>query len=317
MPARAWLLAWILSLGCAPMDGGPLPLDPRLRSDEAYGVPVSPSRGTFGATGFNAFIMAAAQGFGQAGYLWEGDGVTRDIYYQGTLIASPYAADKCHCVGATFQVYMTAFEAWDKQYAGSSGDLRGLTPAQVKQLKKIWFVATSDESGAQGALASLGLGTKVATLAQAQQGDPVQIWRNNGSGHSVIFDSWKMDGGQITGITYFSCNSGGPGFATETVGSGTKDVTLSRIYVGHPLPPSDLPDLGPPPPPDGPVTADTTAVREGGPTADLPTPAGDGQPYLERPEEGCGCTVATAPSVTGWLILLTWLGVVLHRLRGR
>jgi len=316
MPARAWLVTWFLFAGCAPPSGGDLPLDPRLRSDEAYGTLASPSRGTFGATGFNAFIMAAAQGFGQADYLWQGDGVTREIYYQSTLIAAPYAADKCHCVGATFQVYMTAFEAWDKQYAGSSGSLRGLTPAQVKELKKIWFVATSDESGAQGALVGLGLGTKVTSLAQARQGDPVQIWRNNGSGHSVIFDSWKMDGGQITGITYFSCNSGGPGFATETVGSGTKDVTLSRIYVGHPLPPSDLPDLGPPPVPDGSILADATPVREAAPAGDLPSAAADGQ-QQERPEEGCGCRVAAAPAATGWLMFLTWLGLVLHRLRGR
>jgi len=172
---RSPLYLVILLAACAPPEPEPRPHE-RLRAEEPYGRPFVPDgRAPFAATGFNAFIMKAATDFGAASYLWQGDGVTRTITYQGSVIAKPYAAGKCHCVGGSFQVYLSAFEAWDQQYGGSSGSLRGLTVDQVKELKQVWYVATSATEGSQAALAKLGLGSAVSGTSAAQQGDPAQL----------------------------------------------------------------------------------------------------------------------------------------------
>lgn len=313
--ARGLLLVTLAS--CAPPAPQDMVLDERLRSDEAYGMAMRPAgRTPCSATGFNAFIMSAAQSFGPGVYLWEGDGVTRTITYQGTTIAKPYAPDKCHCVGASFQVYMTAFEAWDQQYGKSSGSLKGLTVAQVQQLKQIWYVSTPALEGSQAALSTLGLGAAVKSLSQAQQGDLAQIWRNNNSGHSVVFDSWVLDVGKIVGINYFSCQGGGPGFVTEPVGAGAKDVDATRIHVGHPFPPVE------PPPADAghegtrrdvehrvDSAPDTARTDGANPRADAAL-----EPRLQS--QGCGCS--SVPSSGGATALLgAALLTLLIRPRGR
>lgn len=308
------VLVSLATVGCVAAPDAP-PLNPLLRATEAYGTHVEPERSyrPFSAQGFNAYIINAAKSFGQAEYLWQGDGVTRKIYYQGALIAQPYAPGKCHCVGTTFQVYMTAFEAWDKAYGGSSGSLKGLTAAQVKALRKIWFVATSDEAGAAAALPAHGLGAKVSTWSSAQQGDLVQLWRNNGSGHSVIFDYWVQSGGKTTGIAYFSCQSSGPGFVSEAIGSGAKEVDANRIYIGHPAPPVSPPDGGAAadglPPPDLGAEPERQGAGEAGPRPDL-LPSGDaGEP--SRPSEaGCSCAAVGRGRAPGASLLLLALLVL-------
>jgi len=299
-------------------------LNPLLNGGEPYGVPARPERSyqPFTAQGFNAFIINAAKTFGPGAYLWQGDGVTRKILYQGTLIAQPYQPGVCHCVGATFQVYMSAFEAWDKAYGAASGSLRGLTAAQVKQLRTIWYVSTSDEAGSAAALAAYKLGTKVTAWTAAQQGDVVQLWRNNGSGHSVIFDHWLSSGGKTTGIAYFSCQSSGPGFVSETIGTGAKEVDAARIYIGHPAAPVDPPDAAPTldgvSPDQTPAASDVGPMSgEGGPRPDqsaLPPP------YDPRgaSDTGCSCQIAGGgPTPTTPLLLTILLGcVVLRRARG-
>lgn len=318
------LLVAALLAGCGVAPDEPIP-DERLRAGERYGVPVEPASGRqpFAATGFNAFIVNAAKSFGPGSYLWQGDGVTKTVSYQGTTIAKPYAAGKCMCVGATFQVYMTAFEAWDAQH-GKTGSLRGLSVAEVKQLKSIWYVATSALEGSQAALVKLGLGSAVAALDQAQPGDPVQFWRQNGSGHSVIFDSWVKSGGKITGLTYFSCNSGGPGFVTEPVGTGDKEIDVARIHVGHPLPPVEVPDGGAPEARPREAAVADQAARLDAPspgdlgTVDEPAVAGyldAAQPRPRRPADGCSC--ATAPASPPAPLVLLALCALLRAIRCR
>jgi MYXO-CTERM domain-containing protein len=317
---RAWLLVLLLvAVGCSGEPDAP-PLNPLLRAAERYGTPLASGgeRHPFTAQGFNAYIISAAKAFGQADYLWEGDGVTRKIYYQGALIAQPYAAGKCHCVGATFQVYMTAFEAWDKTYGGSAGSLKGLTVAQVKKMRQIWYVATSDEAGSAAALPAYGLGAKVSDGSKARQGDVVQLWRNNGSGHSVIFDHWVVSGGKTTGIAYFSCQSSGPGFVSEVIGTGTKEVDAKRIYIGHPAPPVTPPDGAPPA--DGSAASDATGEQdraEAGRT-DLPPPLGDSAPTQEPSDAGCSCRAGGQARSGGVLLLaLAVLALALRRRASR
>src|SRR5690606_9506153 len=54
------------------------------------------------------------------------------------------------------------------------------------------------------ALVSEGLGVEVTSLSDAKPGDFVQLWRNNKTGHSGIFQNWiTNDKNDIIGIRYF------------------------------------------------------------------------------------------------------------------
>ena len=203
------------------------------------------------ATGFNAHVMDAANNFGKASYKWKGYGVTRKITYKGKTLATPYKiagdpTDYCYCVGATFQVYMTAFENWDKQN-GKTGDLKGLSASQAEQMRKVWYIVkTSYKKGAAQALTDNGLGKAITKWGDAQPGDFVQFWRHNASGHSVVFSGWKYTGSKITGISYFSCQGSGAGFVSETIGNGSKQIDASQLYIGRAFYPGPTkPDAGP------------------------------------------------------------------------
>ena len=203
------------------------------------------------ATGFNAEVMNAVGTFGTASYKWKGYGVTRTITYKGKTLAYPYKisgdpTDYCYCVGATFQVYMTAFENWDKKN-GKTGDLKGLSASQAETVRKIWYIVKTEyEKGVQQALTQYGLGKAIPKWSDAQPGDFVQFWRNSKSGHSAVFSSWKYTGSKITGITYFSCQGSGAGYASETIGSGAKQIDASRLYIGRAFYPGAVkPDAGP------------------------------------------------------------------------
>lgn len=281
------------------------------------------------ASGFSVHVLDACAAFPKnTSYLWQGDGVTRDLFYQGTRVATPYAPNVCHCVGATFQIYLTAFENWTQQ-GGGDGTLAGLGVADVKKLRQIWYVATAAEEGAQAGLVTYGLGQAVA-LDDAQPGDFVQLWRNNGSGHAVVFDGWQRDANQqITGIRYFGCNSAGPGYQTEPVGSGTKDVIKSRIYLGRasypgPLPPdagAPAADLNTTPSPDSVSATEvgpTPALDASSPALDRGTSAGRdaaaSAPPAKSSELGGGCAIAaTNPSDLAGLLLALLALLMLRR----
>jgi uncharacterized protein (TIGR03382 family) len=239
----------------------------------------------------------------------------------GTVVATPYASKVCHCVGSTFQVFITAMELWHARYGGD-GTYRGLSVSQMKSLRSVWYVASGGTQGAKAALTGQGLGTAVAHSA-AQPGDFVQIWRNSGSGHSVVFAGWKKTGGKITGITYWSCNSGGPGTLTETVGAGAKDVDPARIHIGRALAPGTLkPDSGPaqdarPPADRGQPRKDTQETRpdqtwprdqrhDVAPGADLPSAMerdGGGQSGTVALAGGCRVGTSRAGPVWPWILL--------------
>ena len=70
------------------------------------------------------------------------------------------------------------------------------------------------------------------SLENAQEGDFCQLWRTNGSGHSVIFESHIYDGDSIIGINYRSSQKSTDGigsssehFSDSGKGKVDKDVT--------------------------------------------------------------------------------------------
>ena len=144
-------------------------------------------------------ILAAAQGIPDGGsYVWNnGSGVPRDIRHDGELILK--AQEKgTYCSGFTFCVAMEA--------AQQRGLLQGKTADEIRQFQKEWYGSTKEAAERQCALAveHLGIGREVKSLADAQPGDFMQIWRTNKSGHSVLFLDWVREGDQVVGIKYRS-----------------------------------------------------------------------------------------------------------------
>ena len=83
---------------------------------------------------------------------------------------------------------------------------------------------------------------RVASFADVKPGDFVQLWRNDGTGHSVIFQDWERDGaGAIVGIDYWSTQSStnGIAFNDEYFGSGGNDVDSNLVFVGRAAAPSE------------------------------------------------------------------------------
>jgi hypothetical protein len=117
----------------------------------------------------------------------------------------------------------------------ANGKLDGFDVSTVKKLQQNWYGSNdaSAETQCLMALEKLGLG-KGVKLEDAKAGDFVQFWRNNKSGHSVIFLGWVKDNaGKIAGIKYRSTQklTDGIGDRTETIGDGEKDINLKRVYV--------------------------------------------------------------------------------------
>jgi hypothetical protein len=179
------------------------------------------------AQDLNDQVLKVARAYEGGGYYWKGStGTPKELNFQNTRILSK-STQGSHCSGYTF---MVAFEVLTDNKL-----LDGQSVTTIKQLQGNWFGTTeqSAETQCRMALENLGLG-KAVKMEDAKPGDFVQFWRNNKSGHSVIFLGWKRDtSGKITGINYRSTQTmtNGIGDRTETIGSGDKDINAQRVYV--------------------------------------------------------------------------------------
>ena len=77
------------------------------------------------------------------------------------------------------------------------------------------------------------LGRAIA-CGDARRGDFAQIWRNNGSGHSVVFLDWVREDGAIVGLRYWSTQP-----ATDGIGErverfdGERGVDREQIWLAR------------------------------------------------------------------------------------
>ena len=170
-------------------------------------------------------IMSVANKFSGGGYQWGGvSGVCIPLYHNGKLIRSYDEGGPSHCCGYTLSVAFIA--------ATNRGLFDGKSESEVSKFSSNWNSA----GGANGklcveALENLGIGKEVL-LENAQEGDFCQIWRTNGSGHSVIFLSHIYEGDDIIGFNYRSSQKSTDGigdsseyFSDSGKGKVNKDVT--------------------------------------------------------------------------------------------
>ena len=177
-------------------------------------------------------VISIANKFSGGGYQWGGvSGVCIPLRHDGKIIRSYDEDGPSHCVGYTLSVAFIA--------ATNRGLFDSKSEKQVRKFSSDWYSA----GGVNGklcvqALENIGIGSEF-DLEQAIEGDFCQIWRTNGSGHSVIFLSHIYnDNDEIIGIKYRSSQKSTDGigdrkeyFSDSGKGKMSKEYTyFGRMY---------------------------------------------------------------------------------------
>lgn len=145
------------------------------------------------------------------------NGVTEDIWYQGRVVAKAYPdGSRCsYCCGLTFEIFCRAMELRNRAKGRVPDAFNGMCFDDLFNLLQLWYIEGKGDSPQRGIVA-YGLGRAIENWEDARAGDFCDFSRNNKTGHSVIFLEWTRDqAGKITGMKYFSSNSGGVGPQTE------------------------------------------------------------------------------------------------------
>lgn len=146
------------------------------------------------------------------------NGVTQDIWYRGRVVAKAHPNwTRCsYCCGLTFEVFCRAMQYRNIQKGLDPDDFNGMSFSDLFNLLQLWYIEGPGDSPQFG-IAAYGLGRKIENFEEARAGDFLDFSRNNKTGHSVIFVDWvKDESGKITGFKYFSSNSKGVGYLTES-----------------------------------------------------------------------------------------------------
>jgi hypothetical protein len=199
-------------------------------------------------SGFNQRILDLIDTYPDDGtytYYWPSgtswSGSTQDIYYQGALVADDGGFSACYCSGITWELFL---ETW-RGIAGEQGlnfdDLNGVSGTDIKTMRADWYVRELDGPGPDVAMSARGLGERVESLDDLRPGDLVQFWRTSGSGHTVVFLGFEEDdSGNLTGISYVSCQGASAGFGqnVEYFGAFSGAIDPLLIFAGRAAMPS-------------------------------------------------------------------------------
>ena len=161
------------------------------------------------------------------------DGSTTDILLQGKKIMRGEANRRTYCCGLTLEVCYRALLEGEKAPPA-------LTAETADQLRKLWFCTGKYSSGPTEAMERFGIGRRIERPEDALPGDFVQIWRADGTGHSVVFVAWALDTeDRRVGMHYWSTQpgTGGLDFHAEAIGKYGKVIDLDRTSFARLAPP--------------------------------------------------------------------------------
>lgn len=219
----------------------------QISSDSIEITPESPE--PVAASDFNQLVLDLIETYpddGTYSYYWPSSGnwsgSTRDLWYQDTLIADDGGYSSCYCSGITWELFVRAWQEWDRAHGGDGDDLNGLSASEVLDMRRDWYVRELDGPGPSIAMELTGTGHTVESFADWRPGDFVQIWRTSGSGHSVVFMGWLTDtDGNILGMDYVSCQGSTDGFGRndEYFGPFSGALDPLKLYAGRGLMPGD------------------------------------------------------------------------------
>ena len=132
---------------------------------------------------------------------WAGN--TKDLHYEGKLLFAGDEKRRAFCCGLTFEVFFESWRRWCKSQ-GREFKIADFDRKGIRKLKSQWFGSAKDKTCLRTALVDNRLGVRIRKLSDARPGDFVQLWRANGSGHSVVFLAWVKEKGKIVGLRYWS-----------------------------------------------------------------------------------------------------------------
>lgn len=221
MSLRLWLVLWTLMCAAALAQNAPASASPELPE-------------------FNRIVLQVISEYptdGTHGYWWprdgEGsyDGVTHDLYFRGEKVMEGEPQGRTFCCGLTLEVFLEAYKRWLAQHGGE--ETATLRPEDWPEFQRLWFVVETNGPGPSAALEQFGLGRTIRQ-EEALPGDFVQIWRRQGSGHSVIFLDWVRDEAEnIVGFHYWSTQPSTNGIheATEHFASPEADEGVAAEHT--------------------------------------------------------------------------------------
>lgn len=157
------------------------------------------------------------------------DGSTTDVLLNNQLVMKGEPKGRTFCCGLTLEVFY--------RYINMKPALAAKVLEDPATFKSDWFCREIFSPGPQDALEATGLGKQVTDPDDALPGDFVQIWRNDKSGHSVMFVNWLWNGtGEIIGLQYWSTQTAteGIGFNSEIFGTSPKQVSRKNVSVSRP-----------------------------------------------------------------------------------
>lgn len=153
------------------------------------------------------------------------DGVTVDLFYGKDRIAKSRPDGCTYCCGITFEVWFRA---------AMKHKINLVSTKNVGRIKLDWFVATGKRGGPATALIPRHLGIKIGSLDEAKPGDFIQLWRQSGSGHSVVYVAHNQHD-----LTYWSTqkSSNGIGQHTEHFATSPSPVKnpVTELYITRAL----------------------------------------------------------------------------------
>ena len=174
-----------------------------------------------------------------SGTAWSGS--TQNIYYQGALVADDGGVSSCYCSGITWELFLQTWRGVAAEQGLSFDDLNGLNDDELMTMRLDWYVRELDGPGPDVALSARGLGARVESLDDLRPGDLLQFWRTSGSGHTVVFVGFEEDDeGNLTGLSYVSCQGASDGFGvnTEYFGAFSGAIDPLLIFAGRATMPS-------------------------------------------------------------------------------
>ncbi len=205
-------------------------------------------------------IISLASSRRGGGYKWKGDGVTRDISYDGTsfLKANPLGT---FCCAATLELFLDAYcmNRYGKYCSKMNGRwFEDLPLEKLAAIQKGWW-GTEDaltnefiperarntirEKQVYSALPMTGLAESIDDYRLLQRGDMVMFWRQNGSGHSVVYWKRDYDDSGKERLWYWSSQPK-PRYAYPTVPEGQPTTTpgygLNWEYIGEEINPARI-----------------------------------------------------------------------------
>lgn len=169
------------------------------------------------------------------------NGVSENLIFNDRTLAKAHPSGNraTHCSGITFEVFFKAMQARNQKLGLDIDDFNGMTFNELHDFLLIWYVANGNQqtNNIQVAMEKYGIGRSISHLEDAKPGDFAHILRNNGTGHTTVFQNWIRDNNnQIIGIRYWSTQGSTNGIAYNTEHFSARGGNVSKVFIARALP---------------------------------------------------------------------------------